>query len=431
MSPVIRTILVLILSLLGTALSTAAAGPGVWSYQGRLTDSLGNPLSGTVDLEFRVYQDFGSSWVVHWTELHTEVPLTNGLFTVELGKEVPFPDNMLGYSGLRLGVSVNGDDWRDISQPLTSVPYSSRTETISGATGGWIDGDVWIRNGASIENWNDYGALSVGSSPSLTMDGDEIHGRGTSLWLQKLGGDLGIGPNETLAKVHVTGETIELPDTALKNESMIIEDDDAILGLYSDEGGIAGSAVTLGEIQSGELATKWSMIRETSNGGNGLRLAFGTSRNPFNNPVRLYVDNTGEVGIGTRNPNYDLDVRGTIGNNSTQYHSDRRWKKNIRTFDSALDRVSRLRGVSFEWRRGEFADMNFPEGTRVGLIAQEVEEVVPELVHTNKDGYKSVEYANLVAVLIEAVKKLRTENQSQDDRIEMLESELRQLQAQL
>jgi hypothetical protein len=338
---------------------------------------------------------------------------------------------MLGYPDLRLGVSVDGGDYRALSQPLTSVPYSSRTETISGATGGVIRGNTRVLNGTSIGDTDDFGYFTIGSYPLITMDENEIWCRGSTLQLQRQGGVLGIGSDEALAKVHVTGESIQLPDTALKNESMIIEDDDAILGLYSDQGGIAGSAVTLGEIQSGELATKWSMIRETSNGGDGLRLAFGTSRNPFNNPVRLYVDNTGEVGIGTRNPNYDLDVRGTIGNNSTQYHSDRRWKKNIRKIDNALDRVSLLRGVSFEWRRGEFTDMNFPEGTRVGLIAQEVEEVVPELVHTNKKGYKSVEYANLVAVLIEAVKELRTENQSQDDRIEMLESELRQLQAQL
>jgi hypothetical protein len=49
--------------------------------------------------------------------------------------------------------------------------------------------------------------------------------------------------------------------------------------------------------------------------------------------------------------------------------------------------------------------MNFPSGNHLGLIAQEVEEVLPELVNTDDDGYKSVEYANLVAVLIEAIKE--------------------------
>ena len=53
--------------------------------------------------------------------------------------------------------------------------------------------------------------------------------------------------------------------------------------------------------------------------------------------------------------------------------------------------------------------MNFNTGKRVGLIAQEVETVIPELVATGKDGYKSVEYANLVALLIEAVKEQQKE----------------------
>ena len=132
-----------------------------------------------------------------------------------------------------------------------------------------------------------------------------------------------------------------------------------------------------------------------------------------NNAYLFRVDNTdaftiasgGNVGIGTTSPNYLLDVRGSIGNNTTLHHSDIRWKKNVQSLPNSLDMVTRLRGVNFEWRRDEFADMNFPAGKRIGLIAQEVEEVIPEVVSTTDDGYKSVAYANLVAVLIEAVKE--------------------------
>ena len=64
--------------------------------------------------------------------------------------------------------------------------------------------------------------------------------------------------------------------------------------------------------------------------------------------------------------------------------------------------------------------MNFNEGKRIGLIAQEVETIIPELVSTGKDGYKSVEYTNLVALLIEAVK-------DQQKEIELLKSQTAQL----
>ncbi|HPI32163.1 MAG TPA: tail fiber domain-containing protein [candidate division Zixibacteria bacterium] len=130
---------------------------------------------------------------------------------------------------------------------------------------------------------------------------------------------------------------------------------------------------------------------------------------------------SGEVGIGTDSPNYTLDVRGTIGNNATLYHSDRRWKKNVVALDHALDKVLRLRGVNYEWRTDEFAEMRFPTGRQVGLIAQEVEGEIPEIVSTDADGYKSVDYAKLTAVLVEAVKELQKQNETLQKRIEALE----------
>ena len=73
----------------------------------------------------------------------------------------------------------------------------------------------------------------------------------------------------------------------------------------------------------------------------------------------------------------------------------------------ALQKVAALRGVNYRWRTEDFAERNFPEGRKLGLIAQEVEEVLPELVHTDNEGYKSLEYSELVAVLIEANKALQ------------------------
>jgi hypothetical protein len=76
--------------------------------------------------------------------------------------------------------------------------------------------------------------------------------------------------------------------------------------------------------------------------------------------------------------------------------------------------VKRLRGVSFEW--GE----NAPEGLRgreLGVIAQEVEAVFPELVRTDERGFKSVNYLRLIAPLIEAVKEL-------DERLDRVERSL-------
>lgn len=147
---------------------------------------------------------------------------------------------------------------------------------------------------------------------------------------------------------------------------------------------------------------------------------------------------SGNVGIGTgrSTPTHRLDVRGDIGNNTTRYHSDIRWKKSIETISNALDKVTQLRGITFEWRKEEYKAMNFAPGKQIGMIAQEVESVIPQVVAQDKEGYKTVAYANLVALLIEAVKELRTQHenllptmQAQQAEIEGLKAELNSLKA--
>jgi len=93
-----------------------------------------------------------------------------------------------------------------------------------------------------------------------------------------------------------------------------------------------------------------------------------------------------------------LDVRGTVGNNATQYHSDKRWKKNIHTISNALDKVAQLRGAGFERSVEELKEMNFTAGKQIGVIAQEIEEAVPEIVSSDEQGFKSVDYAKLTAL---------------------------------
>jgi hypothetical protein len=78
--------------------------------------------------------------------------------------------------------------------------------------------------------------------------------------------------------------------------------------------------------------------------------------------------------------------------------SDERLKSDIKTITKALDKVNNLRGVTFE-----------KDGVRgLGVIAQEVEKVIPEVVKDNEE-YKSVAYGNIVGVLIEAIKELKAE----------------------
>ncbi|MFY0599770.1 MAG: tail fiber domain-containing protein [Cyclobacteriaceae bacterium] len=99
--------------------------------------------------------------------------------------------------------------------------------------------------------------------------------------------------------------------------------------------------------------------------------------------------------------------------------SDKRLKKNIKPLENALENTRKLQGVSYKWK-----DENKSQETQIGVIAQELEEVYPEFVHTKEDGIKGVNYAHMVAILIEALKEL-------DAKVSALETENKELKAQI
>ena len=80
-------------------------------------------------------------------------------------------------------------------------------------------------------------------------------------------------------------------------------------------------------------------------------------------------------------------------------YSDRRVKENISTIENALDKVKALRGVTYN--RTDKSD----KSEKIGVIAQEIQEVLPQVVHEQEDGMLGVSYGNIVALLIEAIKE--------------------------
>ncbi len=140
----------------------------------------------------------------------------------------------------------------------------------------------------------------------------------------------------------------------------------------------------------------------------------------------------GGVGINTNDPaGQALNVNGTILCTSLTQSSDARFKTNIATVDNALDTILKLRGVTFEWNREQWKERSFTAGRQIGFIAQEVEKVLPELVSADVKGYKSVAYANVVPVLVEAVKAQQQQIDALKAQRDTDRSELNALEAQL
>jgi len=108
--------------------------------------------------------------------------------------------------------------------------------------------------------------------------------------------------------------------------------------------------------------------------------------------------------------------------------SDRRFKQNIVPIASALDKVIKLQGITFTWNTNDFPRRFFTDDPQIGVIAQDVETVMPEVVHTDRDGFKSVEYDKLTAVLIEAVKEMNRKIVAQDSLINAQNARIKALE---
>jgi hypothetical protein len=106
--------------------------------------------------------------------------------------------------------------------------------------------------------------------------------------------------------------------------------------------------------------------------------------------------------------------------------SDANLKENIAEITDPITKISKIRGVSFDWTE-EYLDSNggvnrqYYKKHDIGVIAQEIEQVLPEIVATKKNGYKGLRYEKLTALLIEAVKAQQDKINEQEERIRSLE----------
>ena len=133
--------------------------------------------------------------------------------------------------------------------------------------------------------------------------------------------------------------------------------------------------------------------------------------------TRLRIHANGNVGVGANiTPSFQFEVAGAgtagkPGGGSWSNSSDRRLKKNIEDLDGSLDKLMRLRGVSFEYLDPDA--INELPGQRLGMVAQEVEEVFPDWVSPGGHGYKTLTFRGFEALAVEALRELREEKDEQ------------------
>jgi len=379
----------------------------------------------------------------------------------------------------------------------------------------WVNGSG---TGASSANTAAFSAPNIGSNTSVVHWGStgDIYWRSAAstgrVILQDTGGNVGIGTANPTAALEVKGSiNLDVANSSV-SPAVISPIDSGSYGVHlafspRANGGSAVEAMRItqaGNVGIGTTAPGAKLQVDTASIGYGeVRIkSTGTSSTigyysadggwdagvgGWNNPdkfvigkynpgggAKLVVDTSGNVGIGTTNPNAKLAIANNVssdgpggsyssyqlmlydsGNANSSYGlgisssvlwfnsaaffkfyangtqigwidasgfrtgSDLRLKKDIRVLESPLQRLLLLDGVSYSW-----INENFPRKRVMGFIAQDLVKVFPEVVDADENGYLSVNYSQLIAPMVEALKEEHEQKQELENKVEKLQHKL-------
>jgi hypothetical protein len=183
--------------------------------------------------------------------------------------------------------------------------------------------------------------------------------------------------------------------------------------------GVTATHVGLGSVTNESKATMFSSPTFTGTvaGVTATHVGLGSVTNESKATMFSSPTFTGTVSVTG-----DIVATGNITAYST---SDIRLKENIQLIPNALGKLEQIRGVTFDWTAEEIArrggeDSYFVRKHDVGVIAQEIEMVLPEIVGTRDNGMKAVQYEKLTALLIESVKEISAKVKSLEQELNLI-----------
>lgn len=195
-------------------------------------------------------------------------------------------------------------------------------------------------------------------------------------------------------------------------------------GAYFYSASTDGQTVTLYYPASTEVPVNsgsfsFNLVKGLQNQGADRRVVIFSGSSAIETREGVFVDRSGSLGVGqnesTQTLSYRLDVSGSIRATGTVLQaSDERLKENVVAVENPSDLINQIEGVYFNWNNG-------PKDRQVGVIAQQVKEILPEVVSEDKNGYLNVAYTGIVPVLVEAVKEQNKIIAELEKRISILE----------
>lgn len=249
----------------------------------------------------------------------------------------------------------------------------------------------------------DFGLSSTSTFGWLQMRSKSAYGTVFNLNINPNGGNVGIGNSAPTSTLTVGNATGTIPGE---------------ITLFPSTGLYEGGQINIKKSLTGSTAD-WIIDQYGSTAAEARLRIFNTSEaNGF------VIKENGFIGMGNSVPTVRLQVTGDIIANSIAGSSDARFKTNIAAITNPLQKVLALRGVHFNWNTVAFPQRMFSDKRTFGFIAQEVEKVLPEIIQTENtpEGYKSVQYDKVVALLVEAMKEQQKQINSLRSQVKKLKS---------
>lgn len=333
----------------------SAQVPRQLHYQATLVED-DFPVEGSVDVEVAFFaEETGGSPLAGWDESYEEVSVTKGRVDLLLGSQTPLPDSLFEGPNLYLQLVVDGETLPRL--PVASTAFALRAGVAENVADGGVTAEG-LADGAVTSS-----SVSDGAVTSSALADESVPTRAL------------VDDAVTPAKIADEAvRTASLANGAVTSDKLGTE---AVDGARLADGAVetdklANGAVTTSKVATGHLVTEL---------------------NELTGAVQLVEGDNIEISSDADDGTITIDAESDGG-----WPSSRRWKTDVEPLTNGLSLVQQLRGVRYRWTENNVED--------IGLIAEEVGDVVPEVVTYDSNGgdAETVDYARLVALLIEAVK---------------------------
>lgn len=440
-----------------------AQSPQAVSYQSVVRDASSKPLVNTAVTVIMTINQGSAPGTEVYSETHNTSTNDFGLLNINLGEGTTtdnFADIDWSQAPYYLNININGKDMDPVR--LVSVPYSIYADEAGNVFSGDYN-DLNNQPSLNISNWNT--AYSWGNHATQGYYDSKWHQINNDVFVEP-NLQVGIGtddPGRNMLSIVANREYSEddpifqvtntdgIPVFTIFNDGSV---DVQLLDVMEGKGAKGGFAIGGFDPKKGEATTMPFMsvsadstrfyfnetVRKATKGGFAIG-GFDRTKGIFDSYNEYITGNMNEEGMQilrlnaitgiNKDPDkrFALDVNGTLYADEVVTPSDFRLKSNISTIIDPLSKVMSLRGVTFNWKdAGDHQNKK-----SIGLVAQEAVKVVPELVNKGSK-YYSINYAPLTALLIEAIKELKKENDELKDelsRMDELEKQIQELRKEI